>query len=568
MVSHSARSIAIIPARGGSKGIPRKNVRQLNGKPLIWYSIHTARESGCFEAVVVSTDDDEIAHVAQEAGAQVHRRPESLGGDRVTLDPVIHDVVANRPEEFDLVATLQPTSPLLKPETLRRAMERMIEDPSIETLVSVVNDPRLSWIEKEGTVVPNYTERLNRQQLPPLYRETGSVFISRRSCVTPASRFGRKVEVFELPREEAIDIDSKEDWWVAEKRLRARRIALRVDASRQIGFGHVSRMLLLASRLLDHEIRFFVDEDLPEGARAVENSFYPLTLAKATELPACILDFRPDIAILDILDTTPEQVRFFKQAGVYTVTFEDLGPGMVHADLVVNALYESDIPYPHVFSGPEYYCLREEFAHTEPKPLAPQVGRIVATFGGADPSNLTQKTFEGLVPILKEGDTHLRIILGLGYPQPMEAELGKSIEKAGVRDRVEIFRNVRSMAMEFKQADLVLTSCGRTMYEVASLGVPAILMAQNDREMHHHFGQPSNGFSFLGLGSEVSLEELREAIETIRRDYSLRLEMRRRMLKWDFRAGLDRVIALILDRYEATRTVRDYSPREMEEEKS
>lgn len=548
-MTQSLKTIAIIPARGGSKGIPRKNIRDLNGKPLIWYTIHTALDSGCFTEVLLSTDDDEIAHVGAECGATIHKRPAHLASDQATLDPVVFDAVGGEPENYDLIVTLQPTCPLLKVDTLREALSKMISEPNIDTLLSVTNDPRLAWIEKDGKIVPGYEERVNRQQLPPYYRETGAFFISRSRCVKENSRFGEKVGVFEVSPMEAIDIDTIADWWIVEKYLKTLKIALRVDGNRSIGFGHVYRMLLLANRLFDHRVEFFLDQKDEEAVDKVRKSFYPLVAGERENLPGLVLERQPDIVIHDILDTTAEGLSPFKQKGIFTVNFEDLGPGIAEADLVINALYETDIPYPHVYSGPDYYCLREDFAHTQIRELSPEVQKIVVSFGGADPSDLTAKTVKTLAEFLKDRNVQVGIVLGLGYPVDAEKKLESDLERNGLPEKIVLKRNVASMAAAMKEADLILTSCGRTMYEVASLGIPAILMAQNTRELHHTFGHADNGFSNLGLGGEVSSERLLETIARIADDFELRKEMRTRMLKTDFRKGLARVESLILDSY-------------------
>lgn len=543
------QALAVIPARGGSKGIPRKNIRELHGKPLLWYTVTAALESGCFEDVVVSTDHDEIAHIAEESGALVHHRAADLAGDEVTLDAVIYDAVQGKGRQYEVVATLQPTAPLLRAETLRKAFDHIRDNPHIDTLISVVNDPRLSWIEQEGRIVPNYTARVNRQYLPPLYRETGAFFLSRTRCVTPTSRFGNEVAVFEISPEEAIDIDTMQDWWIVEKYLERRRIAIRVDGSRPIGFGHIYRMLLLANRMLDHQVHFFLDESQEEAVSMIRNAFYPHTATPRRELISQLITHQPDIVILDILDTSAEEVMQLREKGIFVVSFEDLGAGMAHTHLTINALYESTIPYLHVHSGQDYYCLREEFTHTSPITIKEKVDHLVITFGGSDPTNQTLRCVRALADFLPGCATRVTLILGLGYPAEAEEELRRFLESSPLSGWVTIKRHVLSMASEFKAADLVITSCGRTMYEIASLGVPAILIAQNRREMQHTFGHSENGFANLGLGTELSDEVLLRTVRELCEQWELRREMQHRMLSTDFRNGLDRVYRLIMDTY-------------------
>lgn len=123
--------LAVIPARGGSKGIPRKNVRLMNGKPLIAYSICNAKNCPAVTDVVVSSDDDEILSIGKKYGAYPLRRSESLAKDAVTLDPVIYDATLQMEKKrgimYDIVITLQPTSPLLTSETLNGAINSFLK---------------------------------------------------------------------------------------------------------------------------------------------------------------------------------------------------------------------------------------------------------------------------------------------------------------------------------------------------------------------------------------------------------------------------------------------------------
>ena len=142
------RILAVIPARGGSKGIPRKNIRLMNGKPLITYAIGNAKASKYVTDVFVSTDSREIADVAISCGAKIIERNVRLSTDLVTLDPVIYHAKQQAEKQcqcsFDFIITMQPTSPLLKSSTLDRAIEYTIQH-GYDTVISVINKPHLSW---------------------------------------------------------------------------------------------------------------------------------------------------------------------------------------------------------------------------------------------------------------------------------------------------------------------------------------------------------------------------------------------------------------------------------------
>lgn len=217
------RILAVIPARGGSKGIPKKNIRLMNGKPLIAYSIANALGCKLITDVVVTTDSDEISCVAENCGAEVIMRSGELAEDHVTLDPVVYDAIEKAEGihgyTYDYVITMQPTSPLLRSESLSGALSMLAED-SFDCIISVINKPHLSWHKEGDGVAPSYAERLNRQQLPPNYLETGAFVISRRSLVTPATRMAGRVTVYPISEQEGIDIDDARDWMLAEMLMR------------------------------------------------------------------------------------------------------------------------------------------------------------------------------------------------------------------------------------------------------------------------------------------------------------------------------------------------------------
>ena len=231
-------------AGNGTRSYPRtwrvqrnskKNVRLMHGKPLIYYSIQNALACSYIDDVVVSSDDEEILSIAAMYGAKAMNRNSALAQDAVTLDPVIYDAVLRMEQEtgktYDVVVTLQATSPLLTVETLDGALKSFLES-DFDTYISAVNKPHLSWTTKDGRCVPNYEKRLNRQQLPPNFLEAGAFLITRRACMSENNRIGANASVYEMPEKEAIDIDSYADWIVCEQELSKKRILFRADYGR------------------------------------------------------------------------------------------------------------------------------------------------------------------------------------------------------------------------------------------------------------------------------------------------------------------------------------------------
>lgn len=538
--------LTIIPARGGSKGIPRKNIRMMAGKPLIAYVIQNALKSRYNLDVVVSTDDEEINRISAMFGAKIIERPRELARDDVILDPVVYHATTvmerKRKTKYDVVITMQPTSPLLKVETLDRAIEFFIKE-KYDTVISGVNHPHLSWMIEDGMCVPRYKKRLNRQFLPKNLLETGAFLISKREFIKENTRFGPNVWVFEIPEEEAIDIDSPQDWWIAEKLLLRKKILIRTDGYSQIGLGHIYRCLSLAYNLIDHQVRFVLSKKSDVGIEKIKLSCFPYdVIDEDMDIIKLLATYNCDIVINDILDTEEEYVKNLKQLGVRVVNFEDLGPGSEFADAVINDLYEKQKEGNHYFWGNDYYCLRDEFLLAKPKEFSPVVKEILVLFGGTDPCDLTQRLLDVVVSLPQKLNIKYTFVLGMGYKRADEL-----VEKAKrSSNNIEIVRDVKCISEYMRKADIAVSSQGRTMFELASLGVPTILLAQNMRELHHEFGYLKNGFVNLGLGEEVDNQTIRETLIWLINCPQIRHQMRKQMLSVDLRNGLRRVIKIIL----------------------
>jgi CMP-N-acetylneuraminic acid synthetase/spore coat polysaccharide biosynthesis predicted glycosyltransferase SpsG len=540
------KGLIVIPARGGSKGIPRKNIRLMCGKPLISYSITNALNSSYDFDVVVSTDDKEIDRISLLYGAKVIKRPEELGADSVTLDPVIYHAVSymekNMKKDYDIVITMQPTSPLLKTSTLDSAIEYFINN-NFDTLISGINRPHLSWTELEGKIVPLYKKRLNRQYLPKNLLETGAFLISKREFVKENSRFGPKVSIYEVPENESVDIDSPQDWWVAEKELSKKNILIRTDGYSEIGLGHIYRCLLLAYNLIDHNIRFFISNKSDIGLKKIQDSYLPYeVIYDDFDIGEIVEKYKCDILINDFLDTDKQYIEYCKKLGIRVVNFEDLGTGAACADAVINDLYEKQNDYRNHYWGSDYYCIRDEFLLSKPAKFRKVVQEVLIIFGGTDPCNLTWRLFN-IIKSMPNNNIHYTFILGMGYKNAEEliSEANK------LNSNIDIVKDVKLMSEYMGKADIAISSQGRTMLELASMAVPTILLAQNGREQHHEFGYLKNGFINLGLGSEVEDQTIRETLLWLFNSPQIRKQMKDQMMKADLKKGIKRVVKIILN---------------------
>ena len=226
-------AIAIIPARGGSKRIPRKNVRPFCGKPMIAWSIDAARQSGLFDAVVVSTDDEEVAAVAESFGAEApFRRPFDLSDDHTPTMPVIAHAIRWWEENrcaVECCCCVYATAPFLKPEFLCKGLDILQKKPDADFVFSVTSYAfpifRALQIAESGRVQMLWPENEMKrsQDLPEAWHDAGQFYWGRQDAfLAGKSFFGGNSYPVPLPRYMVQDIDTPEDWERAETMFAAR----------------------------------------------------------------------------------------------------------------------------------------------------------------------------------------------------------------------------------------------------------------------------------------------------------------------------------------------------------
>jgi len=220
--------IAIIPARGGSKGLPRKNIRPLLGKPLIAYTIEAAKGCDLIDRVIVSTEDEEIASISKEYGAEVpFLRPSELAGDSSTTESVLKHALEwlerDNGYSIDIVVFLQATDIFRKKSMIRQVIENLLDDEALESSFVAYPTHKNFWKNENGTWVKLTPKTYGpRQKRQPIYREdTGIACATRASLIREGRRLGDKVKIVVNDDDvSGVDIHDELDLWISEQLLK------------------------------------------------------------------------------------------------------------------------------------------------------------------------------------------------------------------------------------------------------------------------------------------------------------------------------------------------------------
>lgn len=215
--------LAIIPARGSSKGIPKKNILPLLGKPLIAHTIEQALAAKRVSRVVVSTDDDEIARVSKKSGAEVIMRPPELAVDTAPTWPVIVHAVKDLQKQGynpDYVVMMQCTSPIRESRDIDNAVDTL-EEQDADSVLSVVDSHDFLWKVKEGGAVPinyDFNNRPRRQDRELEYKENGSIYVIKTPLILENNNYlAGKVAIYVMDNWKGLEIDDELDFFLIEK---------------------------------------------------------------------------------------------------------------------------------------------------------------------------------------------------------------------------------------------------------------------------------------------------------------------------------------------------------------
>jgi len=536
------RVVAVIPARGSNDPIPYLNIKRLGDLPLMAHTLEAAKASSVLDRIIVSTDDPRVAEVATSHGAEVpFLRPKELAADMPSLKPVIAHAVQQieaQGDRPDIVVVLQATTPFREAASIDASVERLVAG-GYDTVVSVTEDRTLSWSVKDGALIPMFQKEERRHEIAPVYKENGAVVALRRSVLDDPRRFGGRVGPLVLDKRSGFTVYDLEDFWIAERLLRQPRILFRVDGSRSMGMGHIYRSLAIADALRETsraDIAFLMSADHSEGLITVSRNGYPVRVVGDLKIETYldhIRDFAPAILINDLPILEDRYLRALAHLGATTVnlvdTLDDLELTERYAQLIVSVMNEDRETPEGFYGGPAYAILRSHFQGRS-KEIREEPSIVLLSFGGSDPQGLTLKgarALQSLPPSIE--------VLAVAGPAFSSRKEFEALEER-LRRRVPLINEAGGHIADLMlEADVVVCSGGMSVYEIAALGTPGIVLGQNAREDKRMRDFEAHGtIEYLGLGTEVEDLQLASAVGRLLRDTS-----RRRLMSARGRALVD-----------------------------
>ena len=531
----------VIPAIKKNAVIPDQLVKKLAGVTLVERAINTARSVLPGEDIMVLTDSQEIALICERAGVR-HHWNRDLRFTSLDIVTEMRGLLTELARDYEHCMILRASCPLLTWVDVEDAWKRY-RDAHADSLVTVKSMRQRIWnVQGEG-LESLLDEGAGDDSEKTMVVESRALIILRMALLEKGNghTLGRGKIVPYFLNDRAIEIQGYQDWWICEHLLQRRHVVFVVAGWPAIGMGHVFRALMLAHEITNHKVSFVCTRESELAVESIARKDYKIVRQGNEDLADTVLHMRPDLVVNDILNTTSAYMARLTTAGVRCVNFEDEGPGADWARLVVNALYEDRDSNERLCYGPDYFCLRDEFLGAARNPFRAELKTVLITFGGTDLNDCSRRVLDIIEPICRAYGIGIRLVAGPGYAHKdaMEAHLAR-LDNPLVQ--FTWATNVMSRMME--GADLAICSAGRTVYELAHMRIPSMVLAHHEREARHTFARPRNGFAFVGIMDRVSDAKIRNVFLAM-------LKNSRRQRFWDrqnalnFTANKARVVGLM-----------------------
>ena len=557
-------AIAIIPARGGSKRIPRKNIRDFAGQPMLARAIRLAMVCQCFVRIVVSSDDAEILDLARAEGAETITRPTELADDFTTTRAVIlHAIKQLGVADTALVCCLYPATPLLPPVILQQALEQArlrTDNRAVYAVQPFAHPPtRALYRDAQGNMVWHKADEAQKrtQDIVQAYHDAGQFY------VMPVLGWQNNDNILQhghgmiLEPDQAVDIDNEHDWQLAELLFAARQkhhaaatndytraVLFRADASHHIGSGHIMRCLTLAHWLQRFGYRsHFLCRDLPgQMAAMIEQKGHAVTLLPAEiDTESADAEFSQRLMFTEpfdwvVVDHYALGARWEAVVPPATkvMVIDDLADRPHRADLLLNqnmgsqaADYEALLPkQAKRLCGPDFALLRPEFSSCRTASLRRQAEilhnqsppRVLINFGGMDEHNYTARVMR----LIAEQATPPEVSVLIGAQAPH----AEAVVELATTLAMTVHRGIGNVAQLLSQQDWVIGAAGSSLWERCALGVPSLLLIQADNQIAVAQAAQQAGIArvIMDMRDPNWAQALRDSLPLLH-DHTLRLSM-------------------------------------------
>ena len=535
------KTAIIIPAIKKNVAFTDDLVKKLAGTSLVQRAIDKAKRIVPSEHIYIVTDSEEICLICQRNSIQYsYKKNMRLKPQNIIKN--LRFLFLQLSKQYKELILLSPYVPLLEEQNIQKALQKYRSPRNTKFLIPVKREISRAF----KTNKRNFRELLTGDSEQELLIESQAFKIISTSLIQNGFNIRKVKPVTYEISPDLIEIRSYQDWWVCEKLLKRKRIVFRIMGDEQIGMGHIYRALTLAHEITDHEVYFVCDEKSREAVSCLAGKDYWLGVYGQKEITNRIIDLKPDLVINDILKTSRDYILKIRKQGIKVINFEDLGTGACHADLTINELYDKpEIKGKNILWGQKYFFLREEFNEAQPNRFKKQVSTLLVTFGAADPNDFTRKIFRKIRAYCAEMKIKIFLVTGGGYSHI--EELKKEIEKIS-EPQIECVHVTGVMSHIMEQTQIAIAANGRTVYELANMNIPSIILSHHKRELTHSFAKQDQGFLHLGLYKcKKTEDEILFALKKLVEDHIFRKDCFNRLKPFRFHKNKQKVLDLIVE---------------------
>lgn len=528
----------VIPAIKKNTAFTNDLVKKLAGVSLLQRAINKAKLLACPSNILVLTDSEEITTICKRNMIRCYYDRVlrlSIQNSFEETSTLIGSLISN----FVHVLFMSAYNPLLGAQEIENAFHSYLSSDS-DILIAVYKEPNRVF----------YATNCNLIEVK--HRKNRDIIVESRSFqIIKFSHLGSDwaspdIKVcYHILKNRDTEIDSYHDWWGCERRLGRKRIIFTTIGNQKIGMGHVYRSLSLAREFTEHEILFVGDERNSQSTNNMIGYEYIYTVHNSAKITDHILSLSPHLVINDILDTDAPYIQALRNNGISVVNFEDLGSGAPFANVTINELYDTPlISGENIFWGHNYFFLRDEFYNAKQVDFTSKVDSVLLTFGASDPNDYTRKILQLIHPFCQRCGIRILVVIGSGYN--FKNELNNEIKL--IYPDVECFTGTSAISSIMERSQVAVCSNGRTLYELAQMNIPALVLSHNSRENSHSFVDVAEGFINLGIidGSKTK-ETILSSFKRLVTDIELRRSCHQCLSRFDFVSNKLKIVNIIED---------------------